>query len=414
MGLSLADIKRWGLYRTSKQKQATLDAMVSEYGNGTLGGSVLTRDSSVNIGAQSAAALLAATKTKLAAVKAGTGRMRILRIGDSTEWGAYALGSGTPAAGNRPYCSGVQFARLLSTLGIPSFCNSWLGDGGVTGLSSTLGAYDTRITLGAGWASNTAVATIGGKTISSTTASTSVTFQPRTPCDTFVVLYIRQASSASFTLSRSGDASVPVTNSGSNALMTQTFTGALGMAPLSIDHDATTNSLNIIGVIAYDSTASAADVVQACMQGSKVLDWANTTNAWGWRNCIASVAPDLTIISPGINDWNTGTTIGGTATAGSFLGDLHSLVTTCKLYGEVMIVSGLVSQHSAVSRATQKSYTDALKVYCTGQGILYQDLWTKWGAQEDNPQWYANTLHANAAGYREKSDAEARILASLA
>lgn len=36
MGLSFADIKRWGLYRTSKQKQQALDAMVSEYGNGTL------------------------------------------------------------------------------------------------------------------------------------------------------------------------------------------------------------------------------------------------------------------------------------------------------------------------------------------------------------------------------------------
>lgn len=374
------------------------------------GYSAFPPDSFVSIGQQNVYALLPATAAALAAVKAGTGRMRVLRIGDSTEWGAYAVAT---AAGNRPYSVGVAFSRVLRELGVPSWANSWLGDGGVTGLSSTLGAYDTRITLGTGWATNASVSTIGGRSISSSTASTSVTFQPRSPCDTFVVFYIRQTNSAGFTLSRAGDASLPVANSGSNALMLATFSGARGMAPLSIEHDATTNALNIVGVIAFDSTTPAVDVIQACVQGSKVGDWANATNPWGFRNCIDEVAPHLTIISPGINDWANGTTIGNSSTAGTFIGDLHTLVTTCRAFGDVMIVPGFPSWHASAARETQKSYVDALAAYCAAQNILYQDLWTRMGPAEDQMALYANGLHPVAAGYAKKGDAEARIIASI-
>src|ERR1700758_4020125 len=81
-------------------------------------------------------------------VRAGTGRGRLMLLGDSTTTGAGAGASGNfNLAGALAKSRGAELAARLATLGIPTSFNSVISDGQVTQNGVTCPAYDPRCTL---------------------------------------------------------------------------------------------------------------------------------------------------------------------------------------------------------------------------------------------------------------------------
>lgn len=377
------------------------------------GGPTYPLESAVNIVGSVGVSAYTVTKAKLAQVAAGSGSLKVLFVGDSTKAGCYGAVGGGAQAACRPAAAASLMSTMLNRAGLPSTSESWFGDSAVTGLGGTLATYDTRVTLGS-FATNASVSTLGGKAIQSIVANDTLTFQPRSLCDTFDVYYLRLAGQAAFTISRTGDTtSGSISAAGSNALMKATFTGALGMAPLVINHDATTSALNIMGIEAYNSTAPAVRVSNAAIQGSRVSDWASTSSPWSFRNAIANYAPDLTIIAPGINDWANGTTLGDSVTPGTFLGDVQLVINTAKASGEVWLDIGFPSANATTSVATQKTYVDAIRSLAAANNVLCQDMWNRFFPQESNPLLYTNAVHPNGTGLRWAAEADALLLLSM-
>lgn len=341
------------------------------------------------------------SKAKKNAVAAGTDMMIALNMGDSTEAGSYGPGAGG-LVGARLYCLAQQFANVITRPGLQAFSENWMGDGGAADVANTLTQYNPLVTLGSGWASDATITTLGGRPIKSTTASTSLTYSTWSECDTYVVYVRRQAGGGSITLSRAGDTSQgPISTAGAEGVIVLTFKGALATTAISIDHDATTNPVTVLGIDAYNSTIPQVRCISGAYAGSKVAQWADSTNPYSALNMMQLINPDLLELGPCINDWVAGTAIGNAATSGTVIGDLHKIIVAAKAQGtDVVVRSGVPSRITSATRATQKSYVDAIRDLCEVDGVVFQDTWTKWGPQEVNPLWYFNVLHPNATGYR--------------
>ena len=121
----------------------------------------------------------------LAKVISGKGNARILCVGDSTTMGLYSTNA---SSGNmKPLAPCGQLVNILNANGINASYDGYIG----FGLNSGDLAYDNRFSLGTGWTvSNSGTsASLGGAFLIATGTTSSSTFTPTHPVDTFVVWY---------------------------------------------------------------------------------------------------------------------------------------------------------------------------------------------------------------------------------
>ena len=122
----------------------------------------------------------------------------------------------------------------------------------------------------------------------------------------------------------------------------------------------------IQGMYAFDTATPAVDVINAGVLGSVVADWANTASPHSYLNAIKSIAPDLTIIMPRINDMNAGTSIS------AFSASLSAIVTEAKKYGDVHLVNAAAVNNGASGVATaavSDTYTAAIKQVASSMSL---------------------------------------------
>jgi lysophospholipase L1-like esterase len=145
----------------------------------------------------------------------------------------------------------------------------------------------------------------------------------------------------------------------------------------------------VVAVEFFDSTnPNIVRVLPAGVGGSQANQWANAPAAtqFGGQAFISAVAPDLTVISLGINDDAAG------RTASQILGDVNTLAARAKVSGDVLLMSAF-PHPSATS-------LDAVNAAYLASTYPYVDLAFRYGyTMLSAGLMTTDQTHPNALGY---------------
>lgn len=348
------------------------------------------------------APVAAAWNTKAASVRSGASRARILCIGDSVTFGE---GAGTPDkfTGARPLSYPAQLAVKLAAAGLPAINESFFaGFGGGTTTAATMLSYDARIVAGAGWSAGLTPVTAGGGHWVNNSDLTTLSFTPTIPVDRFAVYYFTEPTFGEFTIDVNGGSTTPLSQNSTKSLANVTLTAVLGTNTVNIRR--VSGTVRIAGVIAWNSAAAAVDVINLGWSGSTAVSWNSTIDPWSPLNAIQTLAPDLTIIKLGINDWTNSVTLA------NFRAGLNALIARARLTGDVMLCSPNQTGGAALTTA-QDTYIDVLRDVVDSANVRMSDGYVFHGtyAALNGAGKMFDTLHPKATVY----DAEAAILTSV-
>lgn len=327
-------------------------------------------------------------------------RGKMVIIGDSTSMGAGAGSSGTSLLTGAYLKAWPHRLATMSSAPVQLSSNSWWGTQGYDSAAGiTLSGYDPRLTLGANWAPN--LATLGGKVIRyAPGAVNNFSFTPQAAFDTIVVYFLKNSGNGSATINVDGGASLGTITTSNASLVwaTQTFTCAKG-----------THTINIVpnndgqmffgGIVTYDSTVPAIDVIQTAIYGSLAGSHVANTNVYDHMPTLRFIAPDVTIICLTINDSNGGTPLA------TYQPNLQTIITNAKLSGDVILMVGPPSNTTQATDGTLDSYISVVKALAATNNCALINLKDRWGSYAaTNPVLpYADTLHPGELGYVDEA-----------
>ncbi len=335
-------------------------------------------------------------KRQLAAL--GQSPARVLCVGDSTTAGVYSdsygSAAGTPNQGG-PNSYPSRLAAFLNARGVPAAVGM-----AIPGHS---GNDDSR------WsgpsAKNYSGSNIGAGAaagISMTAAGHSVTLTPGVKADTFLVYYYGDSGTGVMSGQATGGSATSINTGASStpSVKTATVVGGTPSATNSITLSWTSGTVFILGVEFYDSTnPNTVRVLPAGVGGSQATQWANlnTANQFGGRAFIKAVAPDLTVVSLGINDAAAG------RTGSQVMADVTTLAGDAAVSGDVLLMSAFphpsastVDDVNAAYFASTYAYLDLAWRY--GYNMMAWGLMT------------SDQTHPNALGYSDAASVLARHL----
>ena len=328
-------------------------------------------------------------RPKLAAVRAGTARAKVLCIGDSTSYG-----SGSTNGQINSWVSLVRqaldtnYAPATNGLVIPKYQNG-------------AGQSSSYLIAGSGWL--TALQGWAGRSSYSSGAATSgsLNYAPGFRCDRVDIYYINH-SNPSFNAvvnvnlngSSIGTFDTAV-GSGSNfAKVTMSFT-ATDNPTIGLTRLGTGGSTWIVGMEAYLSTSPAIGVGNAGIEGTATLQWQDDASTTSSLKALRLYAPDLSVIMLGVND-STGTS------KVDYKSRLTNIVKAAKESGDVMLMSP-VPTNDATRAANEALYRDAAQEIATRYGCIFLDLFARWGtwAAANAKGYMFDDTHPNDAGYQD-------------
>ncbi|WP_420104562.1 SGNH/GDSL hydrolase family protein [Bosea sp. (in: a-proteobacteria)] len=269
----------------------------------------------------------------LAKVRAGLGRARVVFIGDSKTVGT---GAGTSSGntwtdGAEPRSKVAHFTRQLTAAGIPTNRNAWFGSSGLASPAAKV-AYDARLTIGAGWSGGPQ--TLGGVSWA-TNGTTSINFAAAGNTDTL----------ESFFRLRSADGQGSITVDASPTVLTTlnvsppaeqpgkaTATTTLGAHTWNVQRTGG-GFLNFVGMIAYDSTAPAVDIINGGAFGTVSGYHASTNSSTiDAATMLSVIQPNLVIIQLGTNNLNVGWDLA------VYTADILDIITNAKAAGADVVL----------------------------------------------------------------------------
>jgi lysophospholipase L1-like esterase len=320
------------------------------------------------------------------------GPCRVLCVGDSTTAGVYS-DSYTTATGSAnqggPNSYPAQLAKRLTAMGIPaeySFCLP--GHGGNDDSRWSLGTWGYAA-YGAGM----------NAAITSATAGQTATVTPTNVANTYIVYFFGDSGTGVFTAQATGGVSVSINT-------VETTAGIYGSAVVTASATASTNTITftntsgtvfVVGVESSDSAnPNKVRIMGAGVGGSKATVWNNTSGP-GALNFIKGIAPDLTIISLGVNDGAV------PDTTANVLAAVNSIAATAAASGDVLLMSAV--PHDSVTAVD--GYNAAYK----GTGKPYADLQARWGNKGPvMGLMTTDNTHPNALGYGDMATLVANTL----
>lgn len=290
--------------------------------------------------------VLAPLRKKLADVINGvSGPVRCAFVGDSTMSG-FGIGSGGSGSANdaRARMWPRTLARLLTSGGLPAKENSMIGEQGMT-VYVPYGSYDTRCVIGGGWTTTGSTVVPGGFAFlfdnhnagGFNNASSTLSFTPTDAIDSFTVFYTQRGGTlncnvdggAALTVASGlGAGGTLVTLPGSyasfsNGFSTYTTTKAAHTINVVVQSGTTTE---IIGIRAWDSTASYLDIMPLAKTGATIAIADSQTGFysthWTGYNVGANSGFDILFMNMTVNDIN------GSTTYASYTASLNSLIPT--------------------------------------------------------------------------------------
>lgn len=333
----------------------------------------------------------------LGAVRNGDADAKIYCLGDSITRGSFSAATSAQALNGWP----VQLAKLLSARNlVPAVSENIFGAGGA---SLTLSSFDSRITLGTGWAPTT-VNSLGGRTLNGTGTGT-LSFTPVSNCNTFDIYSIRNVAGG-FTVNLDGGSTLATVNtSGAKAVIKTTVTGTLAAHTLNIVQ--TSGNIFIIGIDCYDSTGKKVRVLNGgWSSATSTSHTSSQSNAYDPLPALSAIAPNLSIICLSPNDWNNATDLA------AFSAAMQTIITTCLTYGDVLLMSPPPSNIALTALATQQAYVDAMQALAVSNGIPFLDLFGRWGSYEImNPlSFYGDSVHPAGRAYADIASLIARTI----
>jgi lysophospholipase L1-like esterase len=344
-------------------------------------------------------------RTAIAKVKSNQANCKVLCLGDSTTFGTGSNNSNTGDL--KPFAYPTQLQAMMNSAGINSHANSFMGYGSPTFENN--GSNDARIVEGNSWTNFGSNAALGGTLFENTGSTTNaLSFTPTVPVDTFVIYYITAVGNGTFSAGFNSATPTNQSTNSANGFATLTISSTLGINTLNLKYVSGGN-IFIQGVEAYDSSKKWIDFINAGWPGAKASDISSNPAFYSPLSGIGFLAPDLTLLNIGINDWGAGTSLS------SFQTNVQSVITECQLSGDVIIISPAPSAASSTSVATQQTYVTVMKNLAITNNIPFIDWWTRMGLQSTNTAmyWTSNALHPNMVGYSDNAQTIFNMIGNL-
>jgi len=342
--------------------------------------------------------------TDLKAVKAGTGRAKLLFDGDSNYWGE---GGGDSGGNNRvnakERCWPTIFAKRLTTLGIPANYENLYASGAkstITAVTDFLNSYKTGFTYtGTGWVFSGST-TLGGCLWTNTTDLTStLSITPQINCDTIELQYPIITTAGSITYTIDGGAPVTLVQTGTNGVHRELI--ALGsVGPHTIVINRLSGNAFFGGYRAWNSTVKQADCINLGYGSANTTDFSLNTNAWSCMPACVDMANGASGIFIGstINDG-----IANMADA-TYIANINALDAAFAATGaDVVYTTGIPSNIASVTQAIQDRILADLKARAVANNrvlFAFFDKYGDWNAMNTKGFIY-NQNHANTAGYAD-------------
>lgn len=318
---------------------------------------------------------------------AGTGNARLVMYGDSITQG-YTDGSGTEVGALTNGTPGRLRGLFQGFFGANGDGISWLFTGAIY--------TDTRLVTTGAVAKNVGPFGLAGLQVAG--VAQNFTFTPLNAGDTFVVYYLTGPSYGQFTAAcaagsvvinanaaSNGYASTTLATNSSYAIDTLTITGVAG------------NTAAIVAVDFKSASNSNISVSWCALQGKMASDLLGTPAAAQGSLALGfdMVAPDLSIIQFGANEYATQTPVA------TYKSNLQTIITRAKQTGDVMIVVTVPQTPGAA--IPMASYTAALYQLAATNNVVVVDLYKRWTSfAVSNPLGlYANSVHPSFNGYQD-------------
>jgi len=334
---------------------------------------------------------LAGWAAKVADVQSGASDALVLCIGDSTTAG---LGSNGHAYENG-YANSwpVQLAALLRSAGLNARADSFMGARyNVTPAEDA--EYDPRLTFGGAWGFG-ATSTLGGPAMYNAEGAGTLAFAPGVNTSALDVYYLSLNGLGSATVNVNGGSTLATVDMNqASAVRKQTVTATLGSNTWNIVRAA--GSAYMLGAVARNAAVKQVSVVNAGWSSATTDNWNYTDtpqNVWNPLPAIQAVAPDLSIIGLGINDWLNTVDVEDYATR------LGNVIDAAQASGDVLLWTEVPS--NTILLATMQEYVDAAKAVAADKGVLVVDTFAQFGSfsAANGLGWMFDDAHPTGTGY---------------
>lgn len=309
-----------------------------------------------------AATQLYKLRAALARQATGGAFVKVALIGDSTTAGAIS----DPTLTNyRPFSWGAKLATMLTAAGVPACMTNAIGNAqGAAGSGSSFGTWDGRLTS-VGSVVCTPNTMIGGVSCGLFTGQTQ-SFAPGVSTDTVDLYFVDQVGT--FTVNIDGGASLgttTMTNSGLPRKVTVSYTA--GVHTINVVWASGPALFNFLGFDAYTAASPQVHLLNLGSGGAQVQTLAANVNPYDPIPWTKFIAPDLSIISLGINDWIAGTT------QPNYVGPLQVIVNACLLSGDVILMTPFPSDAGQAPLATQAQFVASMRSLAQSNGLQLID-----------------------------------------
>jgi len=365
----------------------------------------------------------------VAAVIYKQSRCTLLIIGDSlaSGWGCGALyndgmGHNSPIGGANQCSFAAALANQLLQGYVPVNFNSFISDSNLNGVDgNNYGNYNYQVNPGTWGVVNQ---TLGGYVHVCLACGSTFSFTPIYPFDTFRVIYTNQPGYGTMTVNVDGGSSLGTINQNAVAALTST-TFTVNKGNHTINFVNTAGVSNIIGVIAYDSTVPAIDIVVASQTGGAACTIGNTYPNPVTNPCLTSppgnvydplptlqyLAPSLTIYAIGGNDINTGTNV--SSPIPQFTTYTNQVVNTALMSGDFMFVTDFPANIPQVTNGIAGQYYSVYTNIAQANNLIVADNFNRWGSfamANSLGLMYSDGFHQTGQGYEAYAHTIAEIL----
>lgn len=340
-------------------------------------------------------AYLARAKSAFNSTMAGDSRTRVVCAGPSTCQGAGAGNSGLFNVNGARARSWPTFTgKSLTAFGMPARSDSFWGMSSF-GTGAAYTGYDPRVTA-ANWVPN--IATIGsGFFESPNSITTPLRFTPTGTWDRADIYYAQYPSAGVATTNIDGVTNTGINAAaGANALLKMTLNAAsLGTHYVEVAR-ASGGPVDVLGIDCYSSAVPDVAVWNVGFGGATSAQFASANNVWDAIPALKFLAPHLTVVEIGINDWRdagVGVEV--------FRANMTTFIDAAKISGDVIIVAPFPSKTDRASVAQQAAYIQVLFDLAVSKSCVLINMtrrmgsWAAANARGD----YFDELHPNVRPY---------------
>lgn len=190
----------------------------------------------------------------------------------------------------------------------------------------------------------------------------------------FDVFFVKTSATAAFTVQI--DSETPISIGGSNAspLFSQAnVASVIGGGSHTIKITAPTSGTVFLWGVSANDGVGGVRCHNIGNHGKFASDAAASNDFASLTGWIGSLAPDLTVITFGVNDYASAVGVSAFTTA------MQQLITAAKAIGPVALIAQ--NPVGAVASPAQSAYVAAIASLATSNGVLwYADMFTRWGA----------------------------------